>query len=469
MVPKIHAKGSSFKGAAAYLLHDKDRADTDDRVEWTETRNLAANDPDKAWRIMAATAMDQDRLKAEAGVARTGRKSDKHVLHVSLAWHPDQKPTREEMIAAADQAIEAIGARNHQALYVAHNDEKHPHLHLLINRVSPEDGRHLPSSNDRLKLSKWAEGYEKACGEVLCENRVINNEARAKGEYVKGARDISRHIFEKMPKAANDNDIKKGVEARERTKDHAEAQKDRDLAKKHAEAWADLRTQRQDDLAALSKQLAADIAKDKAQVREDFRPDWRALNKHQEAERKTFDQLEQSFFGRAGNIVKTMKLSGRDVSDGARTNIISRSFRILTNAGERRAYFEKAQAGARMALERRQDEVVGKAVHARKEAHKDAQAALRADYVKKREELVAKVRKEKQQRKDAWKARNKERDTAFVDAAQRIQAQGQARDAFSGSSPERSEKYRRMSEKFAKSAKRSRSRSCDKGKDWERE
>ena len=34
MVPKIHARGRSFKGAAAYLLHDKNRAKSADRVAW---------------------------------------------------------------------------------------------------------------------------------------------------------------------------------------------------------------------------------------------------------------------------------------------------------------------------------------------------------------------------------------------------------------------------------------------------
>lgn len=58
-----------------------------------ETRNLASDDPETAWRIMAATSMNQDRLKAQAGIKNTGRKSPDHVLHFSLAWHPDEKET----------------------------------------------------------------------------------------------------------------------------------------------------------------------------------------------------------------------------------------------------------------------------------------------------------------------------------------------------------------------------------------
>ena len=52
MVPKIHAKGSSFKGCATYVLHDKD-AQTSERVAWSETVNLGTSNPHAAWKVMA--------------------------------------------------------------------------------------------------------------------------------------------------------------------------------------------------------------------------------------------------------------------------------------------------------------------------------------------------------------------------------------------------------------------------------
>ncbi|HWE03570.1 MAG TPA: hypothetical protein VG326_14285 [Tepidisphaeraceae bacterium] len=63
MVPTVTATGSSFKGAAAYYLHDKD-ADTRERVAWTHTENLLTDDAQKAWKIMAWTASHQAMLKA---------------------------------------------------------------------------------------------------------------------------------------------------------------------------------------------------------------------------------------------------------------------------------------------------------------------------------------------------------------------------------------------------------------------
>ena len=72
MVPAMTEPGRSFKGAVAYYAHDKRQEGeaerlTSDRVAWTHTVNLATDDPERAWRIMAHTAMSQDELKAAAG------------------------------------------------------------------------------------------------------------------------------------------------------------------------------------------------------------------------------------------------------------------------------------------------------------------------------------------------------------------------------------------------------------------
>ena len=96
MVPAVTEGGRSFKGASLYYLHDKRQAGeaerlTSDRVAWTHTVNLATDDPERAWRIMADTAMRQGEIKAAAGEKATGRKLTKPVYAYSLAWHPEQR------------------------------------------------------------------------------------------------------------------------------------------------------------------------------------------------------------------------------------------------------------------------------------------------------------------------------------------------------------------------------------------
>ena len=381
-------------------------------MAWTETRNLAVDDPEIAWRIMAATAMDQSRLKQEAGIRNTGRKSDKHVLHFALAWHPDQSPTREDMSQAADEAIAALGASDRQAMIIAHDDEKHPHVHIMLNRVSPIDGRHLSSSKEKLRLSEWAQDYEERTG-IYCENRIINNAARSNGDYVRGEPDKARHIFEQQQAAAsNDNERIESVSAEQRRKDHTLSQRGRNMAEMHKRAQDQLAEAHRQRKSALARDLQRSIAAKRNEVREEYRPQWQKLNQHQRSERETFAELEQTFFGRTSNIVKTVKLSRGDISRD-QTGIISRSFRILTNAGARQEYFEKAQERARMALQREQDQ---KALSAAQEL-KDAQAVKfqenRAVFEWQRQELQQTQQIERERSQEQWRQRSAERKAAF--------------------------------------------------------
>ena len=189
MIPKINGLGRSFAGVAAYCLHDAPepedrRPETSERVGWTDTRNLATIRVERAARLMAATAKAAPDLKRLAGGARRGRKLTKPVLHYSLSWAQDETPDRREMSRAVDGSLEALGLERHEALIVAHEDTRHPHVHVIANRVDPETGKAAKLGNSKLRLSRWAEGYEREQGRIRCERRVENNERRRAGEQV---------------------------------------------------------------------------------------------------------------------------------------------------------------------------------------------------------------------------------------------------------------------------------------------
>ena len=66
MVVKVAAPGRSFAGVAAYCLHDtrepgEPQPETSKRVEWTDTRNLPTDRPDRAAAMMAAAAQAMGR------------------------------------------------------------------------------------------------------------------------------------------------------------------------------------------------------------------------------------------------------------------------------------------------------------------------------------------------------------------------------------------------------------------------
>src|SRR6267142_1452057 len=158
MVPAITAGGRSFRGAALYYLHDRRQEGeaerfTSGRVAWVETVNLPTGDPERAWRIMAHTALAQAKLKAAAGAS-----------------------------------IAAQGLEEHQAIILAHTDEPQGHVHIIVNRVHPVTGKAATLSNSKLKLSQWAEAYERKRGKVYCPQRVENNARRRQGEFVRHPR-----------------------------------------------------------------------------------------------------------------------------------------------------------------------------------------------------------------------------------------------------------------------------------------
>lgn len=175
MIPRIQT-GTSFKGAALYYLHDKRHEGeaerlTSDRVAWTHAVNTLENDPEAVLAEMRQTALDQSFLKIQAGKRVDGRPTGRTVMTVALAWAPDQQPNQADMIEAGNSFLRHMGWQEHQVLFVAHNDTKHPHVHLIINRVHPETGMTIDDAWSKTRAQKWALSYEREHGRVYCEGR----------------------------------------------------------------------------------------------------------------------------------------------------------------------------------------------------------------------------------------------------------------------------------------------------------
>lgn len=413
MVPKLHAKGRSFRGAAAYLLHDKDRARSSERVVWTETRNLVTDDPHQAWRVMAATAMDRDRLKQQAGVKNTGRKSDDSVLHMTLSWHPDEKPSlsRDEMMRAALGAIRALRGEDRQALFVCHNDEPQPHVHVLLNRVSPHDGRMLPSSKEKLALSRWAESYERERGKILCEERAVNNAARRRGEFTRGQPDRPRHIYEL--EAANSNrpgatHLRHSL----RKRDAAVAKRERDAAEKLRRAREDLVRRHRERVQDVRRRSRTEALQQVRAVREAFKPEWRQLFRSHEVRQAAFSLREGHFLGRAANSLRSIDF-GAVLRSGDRRRALSEAFRVLSSGGARVEAFRREQ-------ERRDRELAGRQKAEEQRALADVRrkraeelATNRQRFVAERDQLRLAARMERATARAGWKTRAEERAKAW--------------------------------------------------------
>ena len=386
MIAKLAKRGASFKGAGNYYLHDKD-AQTSERVAWTETVNLRTHDPERALRVMAGTAMDREAIKEAAGIKASGRSSDKVVQTYSLSWHPDEQPSKAEMLAAARESLKVLGIEDRQALIVCHNDEPHPHIHVIVNRVSPADGRLSSTSQEKLKLSRWAEDWERRHGKIFCEQRVANNAERDQGSFVKDRSSVARSTFEATKAATeglNDNrDARQAaaeLKADHRRKAAELAAIGRDMHEHYRTELANLGADYQRDKARPRANHRAEQDGLQAEIRQSMKRAMRALADAQRQDRQTVAWREKSLLGRLWNAYdvgqtadKTSRRIGRalwaTVSQSARVDHLRQ-----VQQEQRQALYQDLQRQA----DDRRDELRRRQAHEVRSAYEKFQAARAA-------------------------------------------------------------------------------------------
>jgi hypothetical protein len=182
MIPRCSI-GKGVTGAVRYILSEgRDPATgqsrplpkNGSRVTWFGGTGfgfpiLSLADADLARRVMEFGALNQ--------ASRT-RPCVKDCLHLSLGWRPGETPTVEEMEAAALEALKALGMENARALFAIHADEAYAHIHIVASKIDPATGRAYDLKGNYLKLSRWAEGYERTHGGIVCAGRQEANALR---------------------------------------------------------------------------------------------------------------------------------------------------------------------------------------------------------------------------------------------------------------------------------------------------
>ena len=228
---------------------------------------------------MAATARAAPDLKRLAGGSPGGRKLAKPVLHYSLSWARDETPDKGEMSRAVDGSLEALGLEGHEALIVAHEDTRHPHVHVIANRVDPETGKAAALGSSKLRLSRWAEGYEREQGRIRCGRRVENNERRRAGrKVVRGPSDRPRHWARVRREGMQPERTRRARKPRREDRVDMEAWRHGE-----AEAWETVADGRESSFEHLETRA---------------RSEWAELHKRQEETRQRLDRESRTLLGR---------------------------------------------------------------------------------------------------------------------------------------------------------------------------
>jgi hypothetical protein len=178
MIIKIHRAGRSFAGITNYLTRNKESKEIAERVAWTATLNLADDHVPTAVHEMLWTYRAADQLKRAAGISTGGSKLQRPVKHFTIGWHESEQPTKEHMLETVKEYLKHMKWDDRQAILVAHSDKAHSHVHVVLNVVSPEDGRALKDSHERLRTEDFCLAYERTHGKIFCEQRLMPREDR---------------------------------------------------------------------------------------------------------------------------------------------------------------------------------------------------------------------------------------------------------------------------------------------------
>lgn len=280
MNPTKVSRGSSFKGAAAYVMTGHIGQENPDRVDWSATQNVGTDSAEIAARIMAATYYDADQIKRANGSDGRGRPTTKKpVLHMTLSWDEGQQPDAAHMEKTARDFLKHVGLEKAQAIMAGHNDSDHAHLHIIVNMIDPETGKNIDLGNDKRKMQSFALDYCRAHGIESSPNREKNAAARAEAART------------------GDTSILEGMQGRKRlSRDEWLQMKAQLLDRQSAEREA-LKVQQGADWAKVKSELAARQAQERAQwrveserqraiLKAENRPQWSEIYKVQEREKR---------------------------------------------------------------------------------------------------------------------------------------------------------------------------------------
>jgi hypothetical protein len=326
MIPRLHKRGQSFKGACGYILHDAQKTSRD-RVLWSDTRNLVSQ-ADDAWFEMFATARDQAALKEQSGQSARGRKNTRPVLHYTLSWAIGENPTPEHMRETALSSLRALGLDQHQAVMAAHSDKEHLHVHIVVNTIHPETGLTAPLKYTKERLSRWAEAYEREHG-VHCEERIRNNERREELAAARAAEPAMRFEPVKHKQTSRKEWFDK-KELLDRMK-ALRAELRPLMPQPHPEAAANLKEQHRAERDMFYRNTASAVDHARSAVFMRYRPQWRELYRAHKKETKHLQRAATHPFERAVFVFTQRERlgNGKPLTFRQMVNLIIRPDRLL--------------------------------------------------------------------------------------------------------------------------------------------
>jgi hypothetical protein len=178
MIGKISI-GKSFGGCLRYCLEDK--------VELTHEQKMSLGKQDGLQYQNRAEVLEYNmcfgnkkELTSQFNDVRSLRPQlSQPVMHISLSLDPEDQFTKEKLRQIGQDFAREFGFENNQYLTIYHKDTKHPHLHIVANRVG-FDGSRISDSNSYRKVAELCRKLEIKHGlkQVMSPERFLSPEQK---------------------------------------------------------------------------------------------------------------------------------------------------------------------------------------------------------------------------------------------------------------------------------------------------
>lgn len=156
-------RGADFHEVMAYVLRDAGPSD------WRGTFGLMLPIAE------TAAEMAHTYRSKHLDANRKGPKTKRPMLHAVLGWHGSDLAwlSAEHLKETVKAALDVMGLKNRQAVWVAHTDTGRPHVHIVANLVHPETGDVARMGLIKKRMSTFCGAYETALGDVRCRKRFV--------------------------------------------------------------------------------------------------------------------------------------------------------------------------------------------------------------------------------------------------------------------------------------------------------
>jgi Ti-type conjugative transfer relaxase TraA len=171
LIVEICNQGRSFKGLLAYVFGQGNTPE-EQRYSFYDSANMSSDDRRDFAINMITLERNAERLKQEAGIQNTGRKTQKGgVFHAVLSWAAGEKPDQEHQTQAAREMLKKWGIDHHQFAIVGHQDTDNPHLHIVANLTDPENGKRAALAYSKREANGFCKEYRRAHGWNVAEGQ----------------------------------------------------------------------------------------------------------------------------------------------------------------------------------------------------------------------------------------------------------------------------------------------------------